>query len=85
MYTLAQWQVFTFKFTPSFKSSSAHEIFSLSTSENVSSSRKEKRKKSRSSPFFSVKQTVVWLKYAQENISLFVFEYVKKVREHVVA
>ena len=44
-----------------------------------------KRKKSRSSSFSSVKQTVVWLKYALENISLFVFEYVKKVREHVVA
>ena len=64
-------------------SSLAHEIFSLSTGENVSSSRKERRKKSRSSPFLSVKQTVVWLEYAQENTSLFVFEYVKK-SEHVV-
>ena len=83
MYTLALWQVFTFNFAPSFKSSSAHEIFPLSTGENVSS-RKERRKKSWSSPFLSVKQTVVWLKYAQGNISLFVFEYVKK-SEHVVA
>ena len=79
MYTLAPWQVFTFNFAPSFKSLSAHEIFSLSTGENVSS-RKERRKKSWSSPFLSVKQTVVWLKYAQGNISLFVFDYVKKVR-----
>ena len=29
---------------------------------------------------FSVKQTVVWLKYAQGTISLFVFKHVKKVR-----
>ena len=82
MYTLAPWQVFTFNFATSFKSSSAHEIFSLSTGENVSSSRKERKKQSRSSPFLSVEQTVVWLKYAQENISLFVFEYVKKVRTY---
>ena len=41
-----------------------------------------KREKNLDPLHFFVKQTVVWLKFAQEKISLFVFEYVKKAREH---